>query len=323
MTTALGKWLTEQVPEKRLHLLRHQPSYFADIGEVKRLRAWLTDFGFLEQKLAVAGITALIEDYDLALPLLSAGEQRTLKLIQGALRLSAHVLAEDNSQLAGQLWGRLLSFSEPEISALLEQTKQSHAKPWFHLLTPTLTPPGGTLLQTFSGHSDWVRAVAITPDGTQVVSGSGDNTLKLWNLQTGEALVTFSGHSGFVRAVAITPDGTQAVSGSDDNTLKLWNLQTGEVLTTFSGHSSSVRAVAITPSGIQAVSGSWDNTLKLWDLQTGEALTTFSGHSGFVRAVAITLDGTQAVSGSDDGTLKLWNLQTGETLLPFAVIVAG
>ncbi|MDK3162393.1 hypothetical protein QPK87_38490 [Kamptonema cortianum] len=205
MSATLGKWLTKQVPEKRLHLLRHQPSYFADIGEVKRLRAWLTDFGFLEQKLAVAGITALIDDYDLALPLLSAGEQRILKLIQGALRLSAHVLAEDNSQLAGQLWGRLSSFSEPEILALLEQAKQWQAKPWLRPLTPTLTPPGGPLLRTFSGHSDSVTAVAITPDGTQAVSGSTDNTLKLWDLRTGEALATFSGHSDSVTAVAITP----------------------------------------------------------------------------------------------------------------------
>ena len=205
MTTALGQWLTEQRSEKRLHLLRHQPSYFADVREGQRLKAWLTDWGFLEQKLGAVGITALIDDYDLLLRLLPAEEQPGLKRIQGALQLSAHVLAEDNSQLAGQLSGRLLSFSDPEILALLQQAKPRRGKPWFRPLTAHLTPPGGPLLRTFSGHSHWVYAVTITPDGKQAVSASCDKTLKLWDLATGSELGTLTGHSDWVTAVAITP----------------------------------------------------------------------------------------------------------------------
>lgn len=128
MTTELGDWIQQQLPEDRLHLLRHQPSYFAKGGQVQRLVAWLTDFGFLEQKLKAVGINPLIDDYDLALPLVSETEQQTLSLIQGALRLSAHILDQDKTQLAGQMLGRLLSFSQPEIVALLEQVKQAQKK---------------------------------------------------------------------------------------------------------------------------------------------------------------------------------------------------
>ena len=128
MTTELGDWIQQQLPEDRLHLLRHQPSYFAKGREVQRLVAWLTDFGFLQQKLEAVGINPLIDDYDLALPLVSETEQQTLSLIQGALRLSAHILDQDKTQLAGQMLGRLLSFSQPEIVALLEQVKQAQKK---------------------------------------------------------------------------------------------------------------------------------------------------------------------------------------------------
>ncbi|WP_054465324.1 hypothetical protein [Planktothricoides sp. SR001] len=174
MTTELGDWIQQQLPEDRLHLLRHQPSYFAKGGQVQRLVAWLTDFGFLEQKLEAVGINPLIDDYDLALPLVSETEQQTLSLIQGALRLSAHILDQDKTQLAGQMLGRLLSFSQPEIVALLKQVKQAQKKPWLRPLSPTLTPPGGALIRTLTGHNDSVYAVAITPDGKIAVSGSYD-----------------------------------------------------------------------------------------------------------------------------------------------------
>jgi WD40 repeat protein len=137
----------------------------------------------------------------------------TLKLIQGAIRLSAHVVDKDETQLAGQLLGRLMSFKAPEIQALLAQSKQKQ-KPWLRPFTPSLTPPGTPLLRTLTGHSSYVKAVAITPDGKQVVSASDDSTLKVWDLHSGAERFTLRGHSDSVEAVVITPDGKQVVSAS-------------------------------------------------------------------------------------------------------------
>ncbi|MCT7975118.1 WD40 repeat domain-containing protein [Laspinema olomoucense] len=212
---------------------------------------------------------------------------------------------------------------EVEVTALLNEeiclsskvtieAKNYQGKLGFRPVIPCLTPAGGLLLRTPTGHSNSVNAVAITPDGKRAVSASLDKTLKLWDLATGEELATFSGHSNWVEAVTITPDGKQAVSASRDNTLKLWNLPRGEEVATLTGHGNSVNAVAITPDGKQAVSASGDNTLKLWDLTTGEKVATLTGHSNWVNAVAITPDGKQAVSASRDNTLKLWDLVTGE-----------
>ena len=76
----------------------------------------------------------------------------------------------------------------------------------------------------------------MTPDGRQVVSGSDDKTLRVWDLASGETVRTLSGHTGAVWAVAVTPDGRQAVSGSEDNTLRVWDLASGETVRTLSGH---------------------------------------------------------------------------------------
>src|SRR5919202_619678 len=316
------------------------PYNLVNSGNLAEYFQTLTDFKFLAKKInhPELGVQALIADYDLVddppqpplkrgenqppQPFLERGENislnpekvKTLKRIQGALRLSAHVLAKDKTQLVEQLWGRMQGFDVPEIQQLLSQAKQSKTT-WLRPLSASLTPPGGRLLRTLSGHSDLVNAVAVTGDGTRAISGSSDNTLKVWNLETGEQLLTLNGHSDSVNAVAVTGDGTRAISGSSDNTLKVWNLETGEQLLTLNGHSSLVNAVAVTGDGTRVISGSSDKTLKVWNLETGEQLLTLNGHSKSVSSVAVTGDGTRAISGSSDNTLKVWNLETGAQLL--------
>ncbi|MGB3642386.1 MAG: hypothetical protein WBA39_33105, partial [Rivularia sp. (in: cyanobacteria)] len=107
---------------------------------------------------------------------------------------------------------------------------------------------------TFQGHSSSVNAVAIAPDGKRVISASVDQTLKRWNLETGEIEHTFQGHSDSVNAVAIAPDGKRAISASDDQTLKLWNLETGKVIATFTGE-SGIYCCAVAPDGLKIVAG--------------------------------------------------------------------
>ncbi|MCT7983692.1 NB-ARC domain-containing protein, partial [Laspinema sp. A4] len=215
----------------------------------------LLDFPWLQGKIERLGVGAVLADFE-AVP--EAVASRALGLVGEAVRLSAHVVQQDTSQLAGQLWGRLLSFAEmtppqppyryfweripgigphlpkypatpqretfPAITQLLTQAQQCQRKPWIRPLFPNLAPPGGPLIRTLTGHSGEVNAVAISGDGQRVVSGSNDNTLKVWNLATGEEERTLTGHSDWVGAVAISGDGQRVVSGSNDNTLKVWNL---------------------------------------------------------------------------------------------------
>ena len=221
-----------------------------------------------------------------------------LPLIQGALRLSAHVVGPDPAQLPSQLTGRLLGFDDELIQTLLAQAQRETQGPWLRPLAPTLDAPGGPLVRTLAGHTDWVNAVALTPDGRLAVSASSDNTLKVWDVASGRELRTLAGHTDWVNAVALTPDGRLAVSASGDNTLKVWDVASGRELRTLAGHTGGVDAVALTPDGRLAVSASRDKTLKVWDVASGQELRTLAGHTEWV-------DGRGADAGRPAGGLRL------------------
>ncbi|MDR2700823.1 MAG: hypothetical protein LBB72_00165 [Spirochaetaceae bacterium] len=168
------------------------------------------------------------------------------------------------------------------------------------------------------GHSRDVSSVAFSPDGTRVLSGSSDHTVKLWDVENGRELKTFSGHSNNVLSVAFSPDGTRVLSGSLDRTVKLWDVESGRELKTFSGHSRAVNSVAFSPEGTRVLSGSLDDTVKLWDAESGRELRTFLGHSEWVNSVAFSPDGTRVLSGSLDHTVKLWDAESGRELKTFS-----
>jgi WD40 repeat protein len=123
------------------------------------------------------------------------------------------------------------------------------------------------------GHTDWVWSVAFSPDGNTIASSSGDQTVKLWNVSTGECIGTLCGHTNCVHSVTFLDGGTVA-SGSSDQTVKLWDISTNRCLSTLSGHSKLIWSVAFSPQGKTLASGSEDETIKLWDVKTGECLKT-------------------------------------------------
>jgi Tol biopolymer transport system component len=149
------------------------------------------------------------------------------------------------------------------------------------LNTPTNTKPE-VFVQL--GHSESVEAVAFSPDGKLALSGSDDNTLKLWEVSSGREIRSFTGHSGSVEAVAFSPDGKLVLSGSGSDIwsyyifgsghgeLKLWSVSSGREIRSFTGHSATVWAVAFSPDGKLALSSSQDDTLKLWDVSTGREI---------------------------------------------------
>jgi serine/threonine protein kinase len=160
---------------------------------------------------------------------------------------------------------------------------------------------------TLSGHTDKVAAVAFSGDGRRALSGSADQTLKLWDLGSGQCVRTLSGHTYWVDAVALSGDGRRALSGSVDKTLKLWDLGSGQCVRTLSGHTYWVDAVALSGDGRRALSGSRDRTLKLWDVESGQCLRSLAVASS-VRSVGMTPDGLWALSGHGDGTMTHWCL---------------
>jgi WD40 repeat protein len=172
----------------------------------------------------------------------------------------------------------------------------------------------GTSEQTRLGHKSGVWAIAFSPDGRTIVSGSKNKMVRLWDAKTGAAKgLPLTGHTDQLFAVAFSPDGQTIVSGSRDNTVRLWDAKTGAAKgLPLTGHESSVTAVAFSPDGQTIVSGSYDKTVRLWDVKTGAAKgLPLRGHKDQIWAAAFSPDGQTIVSGSIDNTVRLWDAKTG------------
>lgn len=316
----------------------HAPAHLSACRRKAELQELLLDGGWVELKFKSAGILALLADYDLALDLtsvVSAGQaeeplkgipiaippwrmvKRTkgahtscetnepgttaLKMVEGAISLSAHVVNRFPSQFASQLVGRLPPHRDQQaIHKFILVVAQHAHRPWLRPDHPALHSPGGSLIRTLEGHSSLVRGVAVTPDGRRTVSACWDQTLKVWDLDSGRELRTFDGHSNRVEGVAITPDGRRAVSASVDHTLRVWDLDSGHELQTLKGHPGSSYGVAITPDGRRAV----DHTLRVRDLDSGHELRTLEGHSRSANGVAITVLPLKLTFASPDAAVK-------------------
>jgi COMPASS component SWD3 len=176
----------------------------------------------------------------------------------------------------------------------------------------------GELVGELVGHGDTVSAIAFSPDGKTLATGSHDKSIKLWDLDGGKLICTFSKqlfpgtHGGAVISLAFSDDSRFLFSGGYDQTIKRWDIQTRGRPQSLVHRSGSVMQLLPSPNGKILAGLGWGRNIDLWQAQTGAEIRSLDGHTAAINAIAISPNDQTLVSVGNDRSIRFWHLNTGE-----------
>jgi len=171
------------------------------------------------------------------------------------------------------------------------------------------------VVRMFIGHQKEVVAVAISPDGSKVLTGSADMTARLWNTGDGTTIRTFTGYNGRPNSLAFTLIGTKVLLAESDQTARLRNIGDGSIARAFSGHTSDVLCATLSADGTKVATGGRDSKAKIWDPVSGALIRTLDCPNP-VERIALSPDGSKALTWVGQATrqAKLWDANTGVSI---------
>jgi WD40 repeat protein/tRNA A-37 threonylcarbamoyl transferase component Bud32 len=172
----------------------------------------------------------------------------------------------------------------------------------------------GSRLLTFSGHSQQVTNVACSPTNSLAASASFDNTVRVWDAESGEEMFAVE-HDYPMVSLAFSPDGKRLVGGGLGQTIFVWDTDTGQQFLAFSTGTVVVTAVAFSPDGTRIASAGGDKKVKFWDSRDGHLLMNLSECPAAVTCLAFSPDGTRIAAGADDRVLRVWETTSGRETL--------
>ncbi len=161
------------------------------------------------------------------------------------------------------------------------------------------------------GHGGMVRDIAVSADGSRVLTASFDYTVRLWDFGTQQNLKLLDAHSGPVNTVIFLKGGKKALSAGKDGVVLMWDLGSGKVIRSFKGHTQHVMALALRPDGTTFASAGWDGTVRMWTIADGIQTAIFTPPSD-VNTLTFGLNGDVLFTGHKDGRVRMWVADTGE-----------
>lgn len=185
------------------------------------------------------------------------------------------------------------------------------------------------LIKVIDESTSSVNSISITPEGSRLVSGSEDATLRIYGIPSYEPLGVVKGHERYINHIVTSEK--YVYSASADKTIRKWNIETGLCVKTFRGHTEGVNKIALTGNAL--FSSSYDSTVRAWDVDSGELLRVFQGHKRLVNSLVyvpsdirkdkdynyadLDHNDDSLISGSADCTAKLWALNSSECVLTY------
>ena len=163
-------------------------------------------------------------------------------------------------------------------------------------------------IKELDGHTEFIRWIGFTDDGSKLTSLSNDKTIKVYN-QEGHLLGSLKGHTDWVTRISFTPDNNTAISGSKDKTIRFWDLTSLTEIVSLEGHKDEIWSVAVSPNGRYAASGSNDKKIILWNIPEKKLEFIFEGHVNQIPHIKISNNSKYIASASYDKTVKLWNIE--------------
>ena len=267
----------------------------------EELTTLLFDFSWLQEKTNRMMVQELLLDFSECLSAISANhsKRKEIALLQGALRLSSHVISKDGSQLSGQLLGRLLESDTQNIQTLLKHARSFHELPCLLPTTRSLFSPS---------EPDAIHCLAIINSGTALLSSGSSGAITTRNLLTGriENYIETGYRTCILKIAPLKHDNYVVIASIYPHELRVVDVTSGETVSRLEGHRDRVNDIAVTPDGSLFFTASSDKTILVWSASSTEPLSSLIGHKTGVLCVAISADGRYAYSGSADGEIIVW-----------------
>ncbi|MBI3139106.1 MAG: caspase family protein [Sphingobacteriales bacterium] len=248
---------------------------------------------------------------------------KTLSLHQTAVCALA-ISADGSRMLSGDQSGTVVLWEmktwEPirviqTNGGYIGQLEFAHKGSWFAMAAEKniyLVPFADQPYRVLKGHTDKVHSLAIAANDEQLLSGSWDNTARLWDLSSGKTLQVFKGHTKSVFDAIFSPDQKKVLTAASDNSIRIWDILTGNCMQTLTGHREWVTKLRFSPDGNKLISISFDNTARIWNYPGGQLLYELKGHKDDLYYISILKKTGKVLLGSYDNDVSSWDLQSGK-----------
>eukprot|EP00803_Ostreobium_quekettii_P003137 evm.model.scf_1157.1 EVM.evm.TU.scf_1157.1 scf_1157:13492-23046(+) len=322
------------VPDDQ-YFMQNIANHLVEADRMEEMAGLLRDPIWLETKLRSYGTGAVVSDFR---RYLTVKEDADIKLLLRAFQMSAAASLDHPNLyiLKEQMLSRLMVSAQH--TNLGEWYETARAECWMavphrrarnmpvHMLPrrPTLEQAGGLQRLILRGHTEAVKKVVLAPNGMEVITGSSDAAIRVWDMEIGDCVLLLEEHQGPITSISISADGQTLASGSEDTMAIVWDLSSGIWRHKLRGHKKRIHAVAIDPQGRRLVTSSQDMTTRIWSMSKGNCLHVLSGMGGGVAptweewgahdGVAISPDSRLLASVDAEYCVRVWKMETGEAV---------